>query len=964
MIGTTLRHYRIVEKIGEGGMGVVYRAVDSHLDRTVAIKVLRPEAVGDAERKWRFVREAKAASALNHPHIVTIHDIDSDQGVDFMVMEHVEGTPLDRLIPKEGLPLAQALNYAEQVAAALGAAHTAGIVHRDVKPANVVVGRDGRVKVLDFGLAKLVEPGSAGAETTDSTATAESALPRTRDGVILGTVAYMSPEQAQGCPVDARSDVFSFGSVFYEMLAGRRPFQGDSQLLTLTSILRDPPAPLASVRRDVPPAIENIVKRSLEKRPEDRYPTAQEIAAELSAALRPAQTAAAPVPRPAWLRPTVLYPAIAVLAAGIVFAAIAVVRASRVRRARTVELPEIARLIEQQKPAAAFRLARAAERYIPQDLARLRTDWLPTNITTEPPGAETWMRDYLSTDADWQPMGKTPFQVRLPQGYFRWKFSKPGYAPIEAAGYPNLSRRLDSISTVPPGMVRVSGGAFALLSLSRVNLDDCWMDKYEVTNRQFKAFVDASGYAKREYWKQPFVGEGRELSFEEAMARFRDGTGRPGPSTWELGTYPEGRGDFPVDGVSWYEAAAYAEFAGKSLPTVYHWYRAAGMGAGTEIFSEILRVSNFAGKGPWAIASSQGMGPFGTYDQAGNVKEWCFNATEGRRRYLLGGSWSEPIYMFRESDAQDPFGRAPGYGFRCARYMAAPGAVLTEAIPTLSRDYAKETPVSDDVFRAYKSLYEYDRGPLDVRVESEEDFPYWRRQRVSILAAYGNERVPIFLFLPKNAKPPYQTVVYFPNSWAQLVPSSADMDLHNIDYVVRSGRAVIHPIYKDTYERLTEARSQRGAIGPNQRRDLVIQWSKDLGRALDYLETRPDIDRSKLAYYGSSLGAIDGVVLVAMEPRFRTALFLAGGFRLAHAPPEVEPINFAPRVRIPVLLVAGRYDFAHPYETTQVPMFRMLGTPEQDKKHFVFEGGHAAPKNQVIIKEILDWLDRYLGPVA
>src|SRR5262245_61381615 len=471
MIGTTLRHYRIVEKIGEGGMGVVYRAVDMHLDRTVAIKVLRPEAVGDAERKWRFVREAKAASALNHPHIVTIHDIDSDQGVDFMVMEHVEGTPLDRLIPKEGLPLAQALEYAEQVAAALGAAHTAGIVHRDIKPANVIVGRDGRAKVLDFGLAKLVEPGSAGAKTTDSTATAQTALPRTRDGVILGTVAYMSPEQAQGSPVDARSDVFSFGSVLYEMLAGRRPFQGDSQLLTLTAILRDPPAPLASVRSDVPPAIENIVKRSLEKRPEDRYPTAQELAAELSAAHRADRPGTAPASKPSWLRPVVLYPAIAVLAAGLAFAATAFVRASRVRRARNVDLPEIARLIEQQKPVAAFRLARLAERYIPADVARLRSTWLPATLTTDPPGADAWMRDYLPTDADWQPMRKTPVQIRVPSGYYRWKISKPGYRPIEAAGYLNVARRLDTPSTVPSGMVRVSGGPFVLRSLSTVTLD-------------------------------------------------------------------------------------------------------------------------------------------------------------------------------------------------------------------------------------------------------------------------------------------------------------------------------------------------------------------------------------------------------------------------------------------------------------------------------------------------------------
>src|SRR5512143_1802242 len=268
MVGTALKHYRILEKIGEGGMGAVYRALDTHLDRTVAIKVLRADAVGDAERKWRFVREAKAASALNDPRIVTIHDIDSEDGVDFMVMEYVDGSSLDRLIPAGGLPLSEALDYAEQIASALGSAHEAGIVHRDIKPANIMVARGGRVKVLDFGLAKLVETARPESATTDSTATAETAVARTRQGAILGTIAYMSPEQAQGHPMDARSDVFSLGCVVYEMLTGHRPFGGDSHLQTLAAILRDPPRPLASVRRDVPPAVEKIVGRSVEKRPE------------------------------------------------------------------------------------------------------------------------------------------------------------------------------------------------------------------------------------------------------------------------------------------------------------------------------------------------------------------------------------------------------------------------------------------------------------------------------------------------------------------------------------------------------------------------------------------------------------------------------------------------------------------------------------------------------------------------
>jgi len=961
MIGTSLKHYRIVERIGAGGMGVVYRALDTHLDRTVAIKVLRPEAVEDAERKWRFVREAKAASALNHPHIVTIHDIDSDGGVDFMVMEYVAGTSLDRVIPPSGLPVEQALDLAEQMASALGAAHAAGIVHRDVKPANVMVGPGGRVKVLDFGLAKLVEPLAApgSSDTRDSTATAATVEARTRQGAILGTIAYMSPEQAQGHPVDARSDVFSLGSVLYEMLAGRRPFQGDSHLLTLAAILRDPAPPLKTFRTDVPPDLQSVVLRSLEKRPENRYASASEMAADI-ARLRAVGSPKGRERSPAFRRASFVAVAfLLVLAAAATFW---LVRQSRVRRARTVMLPEVSRLAEQQKPAAAVRLAREAERYVPADVAKLRREtWLPASVETDPPGAEISLRDYISSESDWQPFGTTPIRgVRLPMGYYRWKISKPGFQTIDAAGAMGLERRLDPPSAVPPGMVHVAGGPFSLRSLSPVKLDDFWIDKYEVTNAQFKAFVDGGGYARREYWKQKFLLGGRELSWEDAMAKFRDTTGRPGPATWELGSFPEGRGEYPVEGVSWFEAAAYAEFAGKSLPTVYHWYRAAGIGAMTENFSDILRLANFNGKGARPVTAGSAMSPFGSFDMAGNAKEWCLNETDGRR-YLLGGGWTDTNYMFREADAQEAFVRLPGFGFRCVKYRAPVAPALAESIPVIARDYSKEKPVPDEVFNVYRSLFAYDRSPLDVRSEGpEERTEYWRRQKVSIAAAYGKERVPLYIFLPNNARPPFQTVVYFPSSYARITRSSADMDTRFVDFVIRSGRAAVYPIYQDTYERHVEP----PPVGPNLRRDLVIQWSKDLGRTLDYLETRADMDHGRIAYYGMSLGAIDGVVLVAVESRIRTAIFSSGGFRLDRAPPEVEPINFAPRIKIPVLLIAGRYDFAHPYETTQVPMFRLLGTREPDKKHVSFEGGHIPVTIQPVVKEILDWLDRYLGPVT
>ena len=245
MIGKTIGHYQILEKLGEGGMGVVYKARDTHLDRFVAIKILPPEKVADPERKRRFVQEAKAASALNHPNIITIYDIDQAEGIDFIAMEYVDGRTLDELIGRKGMKLSEALKVSVQMADALTVAHEAGIIHRDLKPGNVMVTGKGHVKVLDFGLAKLTETLSLGEK--EATLTAK---PDTEEGKILGTVAYMSPEQAEGKKLDARSDIFSFGSVLYEMVTGRSAFQGDTKASTIAAILKEEPKPGKPNHRD------------------------------------------------------------------------------------------------------------------------------------------------------------------------------------------------------------------------------------------------------------------------------------------------------------------------------------------------------------------------------------------------------------------------------------------------------------------------------------------------------------------------------------------------------------------------------------------------------------------------------------------------------------------------------------------------------------------------------------------
>ena len=279
MVGRRVQQYQFIEKLGAGGMGEIYKAQDTRLTRTVAIKVLPSSKSGDPERRRRFLQEAQAASGLNHPSIITIHDVISDGDTEFMVMEFVPGKTLNDLIPKGGLRVPLLIKYALQMSDALSAAHAAGIVHRDLKPANVMVTESGLVKILDFGLAKMTDQAIP---DDGATRTMASGAPLTVEGSILGTVSYMSPEQAQGKKVDARSDIFSFGAVLYEMATGQRAFEGESSLSTLSSILRDDPKPMSEVAPDVPPALEEVFTRCLRKNPDDRWQSMKEVQAALS----------------------------------------------------------------------------------------------------------------------------------------------------------------------------------------------------------------------------------------------------------------------------------------------------------------------------------------------------------------------------------------------------------------------------------------------------------------------------------------------------------------------------------------------------------------------------------------------------------------------------------------------------------------------------------------------------------
>ena len=956
--GTRLGPYEILQPLGAGGMGEVHRARHVKLRRNVAIKVLPDVLADEPAFLSRFEREARTASALNHPNIVTIYDIAEHEGITYIAMELVEGRTLRDLIADGPLSVDRVVAYAKQVADGLAKAHAAGIVHRDIKPANVMVTPDGLVKILDFGLAKPL-----------TTVAGESLTTETHKGLIVGTPHYMSPEQCSGGELDSRSDQFAFGVMLYEMLGGKPPFDGPSLGAIFSAILLHPPPPLKSLRPDAPAALQRIIDRCLQKDRDRRFRSTAALAAALreyeSRGMRAASRWVASLRRPA-VATTLAAVVVALLAAGWLW-----VRRAGNRWAETQAVPEITQLIESGNLYEAYRTALRAEEYRPDDpeLQRLfERITLPLQVNTEPSGARVLLRAYGASDAAWVSMGVTPVSMRLPYEMMHWRIEKEGYEPFEGAPFSGgsigvLARGLvlDSVGTQPAGAVRIPGGPLERGPLIRptqvmagVTVEPYHLDRYEVTNRQFKEFVDAGGYESSQWWPAPIERAGRDVRWAEALDAFRDATGRYGPSTWELGDYPADEDEYPVGGISWYEAAAYCAFAGRSLPTVYHWFRAIGQ----EQRSEILLYSNMDGSAKAPVGAFKGLGAYGTYDMAGNVKEWAWNAYDGKR-YILGGSWNEPTYLFKHLVAQDPWGREPTYGVRCAKYLEPPAERLTAPVAPLN-EYENPEPIGDDAFALLRGLYAYDRDPLEPRVERvNDDLPYYRRETVSIRTAYGNERMEVHLLIPHDAAPPYQSVIWFPGDDVFLLRSSEHFSSAWLfDFLPRAGRVLVHPVYRGMYERFEPFQRT-----PNDWRDMMISWSQDIGRTIDYLETRPDFDAAKIAYYGFSAGAIYAPVFTAVEPRVAASMFIGGGLIPVPLHPAMHPVHFAPRSLTPTLMINGRDDFLMPYELSQRPFFEMLGAPPDEKRHARLAGGHIPSDTREIIREVLDWLDRQLGPV-
>src|SRR5262245_13855630 len=866
--------YQLLEPLGRGGMGEVHLALDTRLRRKVALKLLPGAFTTDDGRVRRFAQEARAASALNHPNIITIHEIGetaTESGsLRYIVTEYVEGETLRQRMasaPQQRIEPPEAIDIALQIAAALAAAHEAGITHRDIKPENVMARRDGIVKVLDFGLAKLTEPA---ASAIDSQAPTLQRVTTTESGVVMGTPRYMSPEQTRGEKLDARTDIFSLGVTLYEMVAGRAPFGGTTPSEVIASILRDTPPPLCEWAPDAPPELEQIIRRTLHKDREERYQSIKELlndlkdikqGLEFEARLGRAKVQAGEpeVGKDSQADPAGSQPVLEIthVAAsrtgedaashakstaeilisevkrhkrGVAFALAMLLvgaavfyywRSANLKWARE-QVPRIEELAQDYRFFEAYDLALSVEKYLPKEptIARLmRTIADDLSISTEPPGAQVYLKRFAPDESGNFPprqlVGVTPLNhLPIARGAYVLYIEKEGYAVVErATSYPpprlglilppiRIEERLIEAAKVPDRMMYVPGGDYRLFAWKRpteerVRLDPYFIDKFEVTNREYKEFINAGGYLKRQFWKYPFLKDGKSLAWEEAMRQFKDRTGLPGPRNWSNQEFPEAKAEHPVTDVTWYEAEAYAAFRGKQLPTIFQWEKAARgarapIGAGQFmpwgfLAETVDRRANFDGQGSMPVASLEfGVSYYGCYHMAGNVSEWLLNQRSSGF-ITSGGSWADPAYMFGAHDSYPGFYSSNKLGFRCA--LNSPEAKGDQGAGPIEGEVKAPVyfPVGEANLKAWLNYYQYDKTPLEPQVIEVKETDEWRREKISYVGAEA-ERAIAYLYLPKNFPRPLQVIHFMPPGSVPLrlqsLPQAVEM---NVAPFIKSG---------------------------------------------------------------------------------------------------------------------------------------------------------------------------------
>ena len=1016
-------------------MGEVFLAEDTSLRRKIALKVLRSDSISDERARLRLIREAQAAAALEHPNICAIYEVGESNGQTFISMQYVAGETLDVFVKHKSIDLPHLLNLAIQVADAIAEAHSLGIVHRDIKPGNIMITPRGSVKVMDFGLAKLCQLGESintEAETVPLIST---------QGAIIGTLPYMSPEQVRGEALDARSDIFGFGVVLYELLTNHQPFAQKSSAATASAILTTDPPPLARFSKEVPAELERIIAKTLRKDADERYQTTKDLLIDLkslkdeldfqhrlgrSSSSESHQIKAAPggeqvdtasleatmrLPgTPTAASPSAItkgesgksfrWPWLIGVAAFIIIGVGGwfVWRWTNARWAKR-QIPHIEELAQAGKYFDAYDLALSVQKYIGENetLGRL----MPTissviSVNSDPAGAQVYLKRFTIDEREKnsrQLLGTTPISnLRIARGDYILYIEKNGYNTSESTISGTLlhtgtlvvipppiriEQKLFRPDQIPNDMVFVPGGDYRLVAWARptdtrVHLDDFFIDKYEVRNREYQEFINAGGYLKRQYWKYPFLKDGKTLSWEEATNQFKDRTGLAAPRSWTNQKFPEGKADYPVTDISWYEAAAYAEFKGKQLPTIFQWEKAARNGQNSALASfmpwgffypgdTIEQRANFDSNGTVPANSLEfGMSRFGAYNMAGNVSEWTRNdSSEGF--IATGGAWGDPLYTFAQYGSFPGFYSSNKRGFRCAINGSATTGDQGGARLEIDREIPVYAASSDADFRKWAAAYHYDNTPLDAQVVEVKETDEWRREKITFNGA-DNQRAIAYLYLPKNFPRPLQVINIVPGGdvagGLRSLPASIE---DRQAPLIKSGRAVFGVVLEGYIERLLPTGSELPDPRTAEYRDLIVNRVTDVRRGLDYLVTRSDIDRNRIAFFGPSAGANLGLILAAVENRYAGVLLLGAGVvkeSLLNIP-EANPINFAPHISGKKEMLHGRYDEDTPLKTRGEPLFKLLSEP---KRLVLFEGGHVPPP-EIFVTSLTAFFDETLGPI-
>ena len=992
--------YKVLSELGSGGMGTVFLAQDMKLKRQVAIKVLNENTANDASNIERFKREVKLVAGLSHPNVIGLYDFIEHKGDSYAVMEYAAGQTLDKSLKIRSLERDEVIRLARGIASGLSAAHQKGIVHRDIKPANILITDTGQVKILDFGLAKDKPP----VDFNENTVSAVDM--KTQQGTILGTVGYMAPEQVIGKPSDVRSDVFSFGVVLYEMLTQERAFKRDSVMETLTAILKEEVTFPALSENDDNDRLVELIRRCLNKEPSLRYRDLTEVSGLLDADELIGNEGSNRMEPDAKKKMNLSFSVIAAVAGlillTIVISAFASKESSTVQpvetdstiansvqqhagtletpeviEARQVMLPKMLELISEGDLQSAYELGEEIAKWLPDDTIFVRAFGdisIKYKVYSSPPGAEVYVGVYGEDVDQFKRIGVTPIEdgVMSPglkhlvlhlDGYQKTNLLY-GQKALKDTVISNVV--LDPIDPSIDEMVRIpEGKAGRLIGMTiephqdrHVLVPEFLMDRFEVRNRDYQEFVDAGGYDNPDFWTDEFAINGNPMSFDDAMQLFVDTTGRPGPSTWEVGSYKTGLDEFPVQGVSWYEARAYARFRGKELPTLYHWLRARSV-PGLDLLSEYISNSNINKEEYLRVGTNRGISAFGISDLFGNVAEWMVNSL-GTQKLSLGGAVEDQEYFANHATSADLFDRDAKRGFRCIKNVGVPSESLSRDVDLTLRDYSNSEPITEELFAAFKSQFDYDPTPLDaVTEERTEESDLFTREVVSFASSYdADDRILAYLFLPKQVEPPFQTLVHFQSAMS-IRPVRSNGRINVPDFFLKSGRAVIVPILHGQYERNNGLKSWR----PNtstEYANFVVKWIKDFRRTIDYLETRGDIDQKKLCFYGTSWGAQNFPIIGAIEPRIKISICVVGGLAMDPARSGVDQISFIHRASQPTLWFAGQYDPLIPYVESSQAAFNLLGTPKTDKRFLSFPTGHFIPRPN-LVRESLDWLDKYFG---